>query len=167
MKKGFTLIELLTVVMIISVLTGVAIPQYRRAIQKAQGSEAISMMRALYDSSERLAGEMGYRSYQHLYSATHTTDAGKSRIARMDMFGSGQTPKGCSVVGDYELRCHKFGYNVSSDNGRYIKATKRGSPYKDTLLLFDRTTQSLYCQNPSGSNKACDVFGLDTISGSF
>jgi prepilin-type N-terminal cleavage/methylation domain-containing protein len=169
MKKGFTLVELLAVVMIIAVLSGVAIPQYRRAIERSRATEAIAMMRTLYDSSERLAGEMGYRSYPHLYTATHTSDRTKSRVARMDMFGSGQTPKNCTLpaTAQYTLKCSRFLYDVSSRDGAFIKATKQKAPYRNTILLFERSTQKLYCQNPSTSTKACDIYGLDTISGSF
>lgn len=48
--KGFTLVEVLTVVVIISVLVSIALPQYTRAIERSRATEAMSAVKAINDS---------------------------------------------------------------------------------------------------------------------
>ena len=89
-QNGFTLVELLAVVLIVAILSAVALPQYRKVVEKAHVSEAQAMLRTIYDSSERLAGEFGYRSYEDLVARKGQT--GYS-FARMDIFDSSSLPR--------------------------------------------------------------------------
>ena len=51
--SGFTLIELLVVVMIVSVLTAIAVPQYRRTMDRSKAAEAMEVLPALFEARER------------------------------------------------------------------------------------------------------------------
>lgn len=157
-KQGFTLIELLAVVLIVAILSGVALPQYRKVMEKARVSEAESMMRNIYDSSERLAGEFGYRSFVEMSQ----NDSSKAVFSRMDMFDSSSLPRGCKLTDAKTLTCSRFVYSPYAEkNGRYfVQAKKLDNPYKDTLILFDRANQQLYCY-PDGDG--CDTYGLDVL----
>jgi prepilin-type N-terminal cleavage/methylation domain-containing protein len=52
-KKGFTLIELLVVVLIIGILAGIALPQYRTAVLKSKAVAALALLKSIYKASER------------------------------------------------------------------------------------------------------------------
>ena len=52
MKKGFSLIETLVVVLIIGILTAVALPEYRRAVRKAEMARYITAVNALYSAMQ-------------------------------------------------------------------------------------------------------------------
>ena len=166
-KKGFTLIELLTVVLIVAILMGVGLPQYRKAVDKARVTEAEAMLRTLYDSSERLAGEFGYRSYKELVDNKADTIS----LERFDMVDPSRLPTKCKLDASAsmsQLSCSRFKYRalVKGNNDRYYVAAKllKGTN-SGTYILFDRETRELYCQpKQANSTDFCDVLGLDSLN---
>ena len=180
LQKGFTLVELLTVLMIVAILTAVGLPQYGKAVERSRVSEAQAMLRTIYDSSERLAGEFGYRSYEQLRTVKGTANEANFSFPRLDMFDADNLPAGCCLgernengtcgAGDNTLlTCQRFAYKIAvsgtTDTSKsYVAAKKRSDKNQGVYILLDRNSLQVSCQPISSSvqdTEVCDVYGLD------
>lgn len=104
---GFTLLELLTVVMIIATLTAIAVPQYRRTIQRSQAAEGLMNLRTIYEAAAR-------------YKAQYSTPPSNVQQLDVGFFDALKTASNVSVIGN-------FRYIFGEDS---IKACRlKESPY--------------------------------------
>ncbi len=148
-RRGFTLIELLVVVLIIGILAAVAVPQYKKAVEKAHFTEAVTQVKALGNAEKVyfLANGEYTREWEDL-------DLGFE--------GTMKDP-----THPYQLHQQNWFLSVENATTRnYIHAGRR----KDMLdgrwyVIYYLPTDTIYCRALASDTKAqdiCKTFGQQT-----
>lgn len=70
MSAGFTLLELMIVVLVISILLGLAVPAYQRYVQRGHRAEAVRMLLAAAACQERIRMATGFYDTRHCLDGT-------------------------------------------------------------------------------------------------
>lgn len=130
MKKGFTLVELLAVVLIMAILTAIALPQYRRSVERARVAEALQMLPAIFDARERLMTERGW-TYNML-------PAPAISFSKLDIDMKGK------IVGNTKMETENFSYSLITNCAGvacsltmpWVSATFLKGTYKGTQLFY-------------------------------
>ncbi|WP_428045735.1 type IV pilin protein [Candidatus Avelusimicrobium fimicolum] len=137
MKKGFTLIELLAVVLIMGILTAVALPQYRRSLERTRVAEALQMLPSIYDARERLVTENGWTWSEGMHAGTAASNVSFKKLD-MEMKGK-QGANATTWVTD------NFTYNLANNcvgilcliNGEpNVSANMLRGTYKGTTIYY-------------------------------
>lgn len=138
MKEAFTLIELLVVVLIIGILASIALPQYKKAVDKARLSEMLIQGRALLEAQKLYIMENGHFSADlnvlnigmpvsswycgttSLYCASRKTPGG-AQVEINAYYGSEHLSLMChaSTNNTYALQlCSSLGTELHENSGR-------------------------------------------------
>ena len=139
MKRGFTLIELLVVVLIIGILASVALPEYKRAVEKSRLAEAVTLL------GDVMEGEQ----VRYLETGNFTPNLRELLIEVPGL------PAGSDEVSSVDTSY----YTISLvDGGARAKAERKGNAEAGPSLNFTIDSQgniSRYCNDNSSDIKLC------------
>lgn len=152
LRAGFTLTEMLTVVLIVGILTSLAMPQYKRFVQRARVTEAVTVLRMLADSAERLATSFGARTVAGFASG----NTSKFVFSRFDMVGNSTIS--CPFTNTV-LTCEYFTYTLNA-NGT-ITARQTDTGVELTVDPDEPTSSDNYitCVEGVAGGSLCDLYG--------
>ena len=168
-RTGFTLIELLVVVMIMGILTSVALPQYRKAMERSRAAEAKQLMPAIFEARARWMAQNNYR-----WNGTRIVDAAGNNAPTLTLrvldievsgvthtFGTGFCTRNFCYHWDICSTCYVGGSgSVGTAQQRSIFVGvrfKTGYPYNTVQAFYDG---SRICCNSVGG--ICTRLDFDT-----
>ncbi|MGB2579221.1 prepilin-type N-terminal cleavage/methylation domain-containing protein [Elusimicrobium simillimum] len=147
--EGFTLVEMLVVVLIIAILSGIAVPNYLKSVDKARAAEIFITVRALEEAN--------YRYY--LENKKRTDDINKLDIELPD-----SERNGCSTSG-VKTSTYKVGnycYYISTHSDAFFKNRVLGFDIKgetNVLMIRDGKKYCVDWQTAGGRDFCINTLG--------
>ena len=191
MKKGFTLIELLIVVLITAALSAIALPQYRRSIERSRMTEFVQMAPALEGALSRYfaenIGETEIPSFSLLDVTAKGTviNSGRKRLCTANFCYGAFNMDGVGIIVARALKGRYRGVYLfhMSTPGSGIKVSptgdggfewvnhqfdSEGNPILDNKgkMKVDANKNQWFCWEENAINKgACHLMDMAAIDG--
>ncbi len=155
--KGFTLVELLVVVIIVSILAALAMPQYRRSIDRSKVAEAMEMMPALFEARERWMIE-NQCDWQNGNVSDCLDSSAELTLGKLDIEAKGEVLSGFMLTTN-NFTYYLYGTTPAGGNQPCVSAVPRWGASRgltSTTLYFRGDRFS--CQ---GNAAACDTLSIE------
>ena len=155
--KCFTLLELLVVVLIIGILAGIALPQYRNAVGKAELTQVISAVKVI-------------RNSQHRYYLVNNEYAKDISGLDIDLKNDGNIT--CRLSSGRWISCNNKSYGIahyysedaiSNQIECYSKSEKLAKPCEDFLETKGRSSSADVCNVYFGINPCWVVIKIMSL----
>ena len=142
MKKGFTLIELLIVMVIVGVLVAVALPQYKRSLERSRALQGLATVRALAEQANARYVIDG--KYPSSIGAIYTSD-------NLDLSASFNTPTLPTASNN------QIGILLSRDSSS-------GWNYSLTASCINGELTKIACMDAAGAAGTCEQLGMPSMT---
>lgn len=154
--KGFTLIELLAVVLILGILTSVAVPQYRRSLERSRAAEPVQMLPAIFDSRERLITERDLD-----WEALRNDEEYRRKEApfsRLDIELKGQLKDDSEPT--LWMTSNFFYFLFDRDDPNMVSAEPINR-YGGTRIFYDGRCMICKYEGGDPKNNGCEIFNIE------
>jgi len=136
-KRGFTLIEILTVIMIISILSAIALPQYITTLEKARSAEATVNIGSLRTSIHRYWYDQRTFGKNYSPASFDKLDIDNPNNITNRFFNYYLKDDSTKEAKNYKIRAERIGFpslywvqwtQLNNNTGRFTRSNALGGP---------------------------------------